>query len=334
MFLIFDTETTGLPASWNAPLTDFDNWPRVVQIAWQLHDQGGKLISAKNFIIKPEGFSIPYNAEKVHGISTERAMRDGHDLEQVIYIFLEDLNQANYVAGHNIQFDTNVFGCEMLRKGIVNYFDEKKCLDTKDLATDFCAIPGGKGGKFKWPTLTELYVKLFDHAFAEAHDAAFDVDATAKAFFELLRRQVIQVPECDPSLVVYEAPILDKSNFTEVVKPEASAVSSTEQSFGTSVFNGEFVHLHVHSQYSVLQSTMEIDSLIKRTKEWAKEGQQPAIAITDHGNMMAAFQFVSAALKNGVKPIVGCEFNVCKDLEDKKNQDNGFQIPIDRKSVV
>jgi hypothetical protein len=163
----------------------------------------------------------------------------------------------------------------MLRKGIVNYFDEKKCLDTKDLATDFCAIPGGKGGKFKWPTLTELYVKLFDHAFAEAHDAAFDVDATAKAFFELLRRHVIQVPECDPSLVVYEAPVLDKSNFTEVVKPEASAVSSTEQSFGTAVFNGEFVHLHVHSQYSVLQSTMEIDSLIKRAKEWAKEGQQP-----------------------------------------------------------
>ena len=38
MFLIFDTETTGLPKRWNAPLTDSDNWPRCIQIAWQLHD--------------------------------------------------------------------------------------------------------------------------------------------------------------------------------------------------------------------------------------------------------------------------------------------------------
>ena len=45
MYLIFDTETTGLPKKWNAPLTDSDNWPRCVQISWQIHDQGGGLIS-------------------------------------------------------------------------------------------------------------------------------------------------------------------------------------------------------------------------------------------------------------------------------------------------
>jgi DNA polymerase III subunit alpha len=330
MFLIFDTETTGLPNSWNAPLTDFSNWPRIVQLAWQLHDAQGSLINARNFIIKPDGFSIPYNAEKVHGISTERAKRLGADLEEVIYVFLEDLNRATYVAGHNIQFDTNVLGCELLRKGLVNYLEEKKALDTKDLSTDFCAIPGGKGGKFKWPTLTELYITLFDQSFAEAHDAAFDVDATAKAFFELLKLRVIQVPECDSSSVVYEPPLLEQSNFAfSDVASQASGnsdgVQKEEEFFA---FDGKFVHLHVHTQYSVLQSTMEIDALVKRAKEWAPEGQTPSIAITDHGNMMAAFQFVSAALKNGVKPIVGCEFNICKDMDDKKNQDNGFQIPI------
>ena len=65
MFLIFDTETTGLPGNWNAPLTDFANWPRVVQIAWQLHAADGKLISAESLIVQPEGFTIPFNAEKV-----------------------------------------------------------------------------------------------------------------------------------------------------------------------------------------------------------------------------------------------------------------------------
>jgi len=44
MYLIFDTETTGLPRNFKAPITDTDNWPRVVQLAWQLHDESGKLI--------------------------------------------------------------------------------------------------------------------------------------------------------------------------------------------------------------------------------------------------------------------------------------------------
>ena len=71
MYLIFDTETTGLPKKWKAPLTDSDNWPRCVQIAWQLHDYDGSLI--EHFIVKPDAYDIPYDSEKIHGISTERA---------------------------------------------------------------------------------------------------------------------------------------------------------------------------------------------------------------------------------------------------------------------
>lgn len=329
MFLIFDTETTGLPRDYNAPLTDFDNWPRLVQIAWQLHDTNGKLVSNQNLIVKPEGFSIPFNAEKVHGISTERAMREGRDLREVIMLFLEDVNQANYLAGHNIEFDNNVMGCELLRLGEVNYLQEKKSLDTKDLSTDFCAIPGGKGGKFKWPTLTELYVKLFNESFGDGHDAAYDVSATGKAFFELIKIGVIKVPEAIASSIVYEAPLLKSSNFH---KEEEQAGEATIDSNETVVDIAElpFAHLHVHTQYSVLQSTSEISTLIKKAKEW----NMPAIAMTDHGNMMAAFQFVSAALKQEVKPIVGCEMNICRDLHDKKVQDNGFQIPVLAKTKI
>ncbi|MBQ5688392.1 MAG: hypothetical protein IIV21_00365 [Bacteroidales bacterium] len=59
MFLIFDTETTGLPLDKNAPLTNFNNWPRMVQLAWQIHDANGKFVKAENHIIKPEGYIIP-----------------------------------------------------------------------------------------------------------------------------------------------------------------------------------------------------------------------------------------------------------------------------------
>ncbi len=75
MFLIFDTETTGLPKKWSAPLTDFENWPRAIQVAWQVHDLNGNCISNQSYIVHPEGFSIPFDSEKIHGISTQLAKK-------------------------------------------------------------------------------------------------------------------------------------------------------------------------------------------------------------------------------------------------------------------
>ena len=67
MYLVFDTETTGLPNNFNAPVSDSGNWPRMVQIAWQLHDDEGNLIENQDYIIKPEGYDIPFNASRIHG---------------------------------------------------------------------------------------------------------------------------------------------------------------------------------------------------------------------------------------------------------------------------
>ena len=87
MYLIFDTETTGLPRDYSAPITQLDNWPRLVQLAWQLHDHTGALQSSGNYIIRPEGFTIPFNSEQIHGISTERALKEGVDLKEVLVDF-------------------------------------------------------------------------------------------------------------------------------------------------------------------------------------------------------------------------------------------------------
>src|SRR5437870_4054725 len=88
MFLIFDTETTGLPRNYNAPVSDLDNWPRVVQIAWQLHAADGKLIGHGSHIVKPVGFNIPFNAAQIHGITTERALAEGRDLAETLSEFV------------------------------------------------------------------------------------------------------------------------------------------------------------------------------------------------------------------------------------------------------
>ena len=94
MYLIFDTETTGLPKSWNAPITDTDNWPRCIQIAWQLHDEMGKLIEHDDFLIQPEDFNIPYDAERIHGISTDLALEQGIQLEEGLNIFNKALGKT------------------------------------------------------------------------------------------------------------------------------------------------------------------------------------------------------------------------------------------------
>ncbi len=328
MYLIYDTETTGLPKDFNAPVSDTDNWPRCVQLAWQLHDASGNLVNAKNYIVKPEGYTIPYNAEKVHGISTERAIQEGYDLQFVLEEFEKDVAQTDWIIGHNIEFDVNIMGSEYYRKSFETSLLSKEIVDTKDEGTDFCAIPGGKGGKFKWPTLTELHTKLFGTAFDDAHDAAYDVDATAKCFFGLITEGVITpIDDRKPGEVKYEAPKLDIANFKLTKEPSKQASDLLKKAKGASIKELEevaFTHLHVHSQFSVLQSTSSVDDLVNK----AKELNLPALALTDHGNMMAAFHFVKAALKAEIKPIIGCEFNLCNNHQDKSKKDDGYQTVL------
>ena len=83
----------------------------------------------------------------------------------------------------------------------------------------------------------------------------------------------------------------------------------------------EFSHLHVHTQYSLLDGAADINRLFTK----AKADNMKAVAITDHGNMFGVFQFVAEAAKHKVKPIVGCEFYVVEDhtkhqfTKDKKD---------------
>ncbi len=324
MYLIFDTETTGLPKNYNAPITDLDNWPRLVQIAWQLHDPNGGLINAENYIVKPDGFTIPYNSEKVHGISTQRALDEGHDLKKVLGIFAEDIKKAELVIGHNIEFDINIMGAEFIRGEVESQLLDTNSLDTKEESTEFCAIPGGRGGKFKWPTLTELHNKLFGVGFDDAHDAAYDVDATAKCFFGLIKERVVKpLNEVGPESITYEPPVLEDANFAKKESAGPEVIQNADEV--AAKINKPFCHLHVHSQYSVLQATPDVKGLITKAKAY----NMPAIALTDLGNMFGIFKFVGEAIKNDIKPIVGCEYFVAEERQKlkftKDNPDKRFK---------
>ncbi len=362
MYIIFDTETTGLPKRWNAPITDTDNWPRCVQIAWQLHDDMGNLLEHQDYLIRPEGFNIPYDAERIHGISTELAQEQGLALPDVLELFNIALNKAKFIVGQNIGFDLNIMGCEFHRAEVKTPLLEKPILDTcTEVTAELLKLPGGRGGKFKLPTLTELHEYLFQEKFAEAHNATADVEATTRCFFELIRKEVFTKEELKVSsdyftnfqktnpnifpliglkhLNLKQASEKIRSQKNEDITPAISTAISEE------LESAIFAHLHNHSQFSVLQSTISINDLVKRTAAL----KMPAVALTDHGNMMGAFHFVSAvinhnkaaetknkqALENNeiptetvIKPILGCEFFVCENHLDKTRKDNGHQIVL------
>ena len=327
MFLIFDTETTGLPNNYNAPISNSDNWPRMVQIAWQLHDEKGQLVEVKSYIVKPEGFIIPFGSEKIHGISTERATNEGLDLNFVLEEFLNAVDQSKYLVGHNIEFDINIVGAELYRKQMALEIMDMASIDTKNESTEFCALPGGKGGKFKWPNLTELYTKLFNTGFDEAHNASADVVATARCFLELVRLGVINSktlglpPDFDTTFKqhnphqVQPIEIEIESNFEKPVEDsiqEDLAHLSDEADSKTNTLI-PFAHLHLHTQYSILDGAANISMLVSKAVE---DGMQ-AVAITDHGNMFGVKEFHEACTSNNIKPILGCETYLVEDIEKK-----------------
>lgn len=345
MFLIFDTETTGLPKDYNAPITHSDNWPRMVQISWQLHDEKGQLIEVKNFIIKPEGYEIPYAVIKVHGITTERAQKQGVALDFVLNEFNKAIQKAKFVVGHNIGFDNNIIGAEYHRKGISTDLFSKPTLDTKNESTEYCAIPGGKGGGFKWPTLGEMHEKLFHEAFGQAHNAAADVEATARCFLELIRLKVIGKEKlkfsegqidayiaANPSPIAaiglntqpYEAKDLQESTDIE---PEELTSNDDDASSKIKLKEVSFTHLHLHTQYSILDGATPIKELAAKA---AKDGMK-AVAITDHGNMFGVKLFHKTMTGKGIKPIIGCEAYIARrgmHVKESKIDGGGWHLVL------
>lgn len=191
MYLFFDTETTGIPRDWNAPVTQLDNWPRMVELAWLLTDDQGQRLDSDSAIVKPVGFTIPAEAAAVHRITTERALAEGKDLATLLNRFSEALNDTELLVAHNISFDDKIIGAELLRTGIRSRFDKLNRFCTMKSSTELVAIPNRHG--YKWPKLEELHVKLFGRAPEVSHAAGADVDACAACFFELQKRGLAPV---------------------------------------------------------------------------------------------------------------------------------------------
>jgi len=189
--LIFDTETTGLIPKGCNYKEHFMEFPYLVQIAWEYE---GEL---KDFIIKPDGWVIPQESTEIHGISQEKAESEGQPLEIVLDLFLQDCFFAEKIVGHNMFFDTSIIKANLLRAGDQELYeiseevlDKSKRIDTMWKSIKLCALKQKGSNRPKFPTLEDLYWKLFEEEFP-AHDAREDVIATKRCFDELVKIDIL-----------------------------------------------------------------------------------------------------------------------------------------------
>ena len=194
MNVIFDTETTGLPPKGGNWKTHFNEFPYIVQLSWKRSDQH----YVHDYIIN-NGVTIPDEAAKIHGITTEIASASKHTFFEAVSFFLHDCKHAEHIIAHNGYFDISITKANILRdsgrgslfeKSLVRLHKDKR-IDTMMKTIKFCSIPfpNGSGG-WKFPKLEELYMKLFNESFP-AHNAKHDVLATERCYLELVKRGII-----------------------------------------------------------------------------------------------------------------------------------------------
>lgn len=193
MFLFMDTETNGLPKNYKAPASDFNNWPEVLQIAFELYDAKGYLRESRQLLIDHKLERLDAGAQSVHGITLDDIRHKGIELEKAVRYFYRIKAHADFIVCHNYDFDSRVWSSNIQRSSYEPTEAERTpCLQsicTMKSTTNVCKIKGKYG--LKWPKLEELHEFLFGEKFDGAHEALADVKATARCFFELKKRNLI-----------------------------------------------------------------------------------------------------------------------------------------------
>jgi len=200
--MVLDTETTGLPRNPNLSYKEIENWPRLVSIAWRIYDKGGNMLKKKLYYIEPgQGVVSSPEALAKHGITHEFACEHGVDLGFMLNRFIIDCYKCGHIVAHNAAYDKPVIYAELWRAGMSMPSCEWIC--TKEASVEICKIPASEkakamfpASKYKWPSLDELYMFLFDKPIPgreEYHGAAQDAAAVAECFWKLIEMGYINL---------------------------------------------------------------------------------------------------------------------------------------------
>jgi DNA polymerase III epsilon subunit-like protein len=217
-FLVFDTETTGLPKTKIISPSTLNQWPHIVQFSYILYDSSSNdIIETKDNIVKlPENILIPEETTKFHGITNEISTKSGKPLDELLREFFLCLRSADKLIGHFIEFDINMVKIELLRMIHDNSLTENQAKVFKNElhflhnfsnisctlkdSIKFCNIQTiDKNGKpyLKYPKLNELHEKLFEVSAVNLHNSFNDILVTLRCFMKL-KYDVDLMKQCEP----------------------------------------------------------------------------------------------------------------------------------------
>jgi len=196
LWLIFDTETTGLPPKHRVIHNDtLQDWPHIVQFSFILFDTETLKLTEYDYIIKAP--FVPEESTKIHGITESLNREQGFPFLCVYDIFKLCLDQCDVLIGHNVSFDINMLEVECLRNKMT-FNVTKPVVCTMKSTTQLCNLP-----QLKWPTLNELHRTLFNTSVLHLHNSIVDVIICLRCYywlvykkdlFELVKKYKTRVP--------------------------------------------------------------------------------------------------------------------------------------------
>lgn len=195
-YLIFDTETNGLPIHYDEPPENTDNWPRLLSVGYILLDEYFKVIKEGYHLIRPD-FQLEREALEVNGLTRQELENNGEDIINVLATLQEISKKVPYLVAHNMSFDLSIIQSEYIRAGQTKKFSKMKKICTMKKGTSFCEIPSSyRNNGYKWPKLSELTEHCYFKPFYKFkiignHHALNDAWLTAKCLKVLYRKNYL-----------------------------------------------------------------------------------------------------------------------------------------------
>ena len=213
--LFFDTETQGLPLTRSTDIQNVANWPRIVSVSWQVYDfltDPAELKENETFLVKPqENAKWSLEAERIHGITRERACLEGKPIREILELFQKH-SDVDIIVSHNIAFDKPILLAEFVRENMPITWWPKIEYCTMENSKQLCKLPPKtKNPKpsdpYKYPQLKELQTFLFGEAKSDIafHTANGDVQCLVQCFLELWKKNHVPVGEWRSRLSIGKA---------------------------------------------------------------------------------------------------------------------------------
>jgi DNA polymerase III epsilon subunit-like protein len=184
--IVIDTETNGLPTDFNSEFP-YLSFPEPVQISWIVFDEYDRIVQFRDYIIKPNGYTISEQSTKIHGVSEQIAKIKGENISVVVEELQDTLSKCQVLVGHNLEFDIKVLerasfkyenergGCQF--EGFITSMELKSYCTMKD-SMSFLK----ESNISKYPKLSELYKHIFNQEPEGLHNSSKDIELTFNVY--------------------------------------------------------------------------------------------------------------------------------------------------------